>query len=169
MKVWVLGRPRRGFPPKQWLLLPGNTWWEEFQQCADSLTFPVSSSSAGFTPTALPRQRTQGVSDGSNWQRDGERAQAPETRLQLLENDHSFVSSPWNWERMAGILCSHQPPWLTLPWNFNPWWKGQQLLINGRVTCLHVLSFRADSPKPFPPWFYVQNVGKDYTNYMPEM
>lgn len=85
----------------------------------------------------------------------------------FLENDHLFISLEFGEDVMNIVFLPSL--WLNLPLKLNPWWKGEKLLINGTVVG-HVLGFRANSPRPFPPRFYVQNVGKiSQINQVPEL
>lgn len=98
---------QRVFSSRQPQLFLVNAWFRDFQPGPARCNFPAFPLEAAVLASpqlTLPRQRVEGVSNFFHWQRNGEYEDSQGTGNMasiFLENDHLFVLSPWNLERMS--------------------------------------------------------------------
>ena len=98
-------------------------------------TFPLEAAVLASPQLTLPRQRVESVSNFFHWQRNGEYEDSQGTGNMasiFLENDHLFVLSPWNLERMSWILFPHQAPGWPYPETLTPGGKERSVLSIAR-------------------------------------
>lgn len=124
-----MGRLGRAVSPKQAQLLPVNAWSQDFQPRTRgrSPKFPNSSSPAGLSPAALPRQKSRVWATSPT-------GRGPQT-LRILGALETWPQFSWKMTtclfHLLGIwrgcheCCVLPGPGLPLPWNLNPWWKGE--------------------------------------------
>lgn len=116
MKVFL---DEKGFQSKQPQLLPVNACERTSYQARARCTFPnfpLETVGLASSQLALPGKRVRGVSDFFNWEWKDKNEDSRGTGNMasvFLENDHLFVSAPWNLERMSWILdFQWTPGWL---------------------------------------------------------
>ena len=161
---------QRVFSSRQHQLFLVNAWFKDFQPGPRKVQFPhfpSRSSCVGLTPADPPKAK--------GWECEQLFSLAEEWWVWGFSGHWKHgLNFPGKWPLVCFIslefgenvlnTLSSSSPWLTLPWNLNTWWEGEKRFIHSKVIAPKALGFRADSPKPFPPRFYVQIVGKDSTD-----
>lgn len=96
---------------------------------------------------ALPRKRVECMSNFFNWHMNAEYEDSRGTGSMasiFLENDHLFVSSPWNVQRRSWILCLYQAPGWPCPETLTP---------GGKETSFLPMAGSLPPPSGFQGWF----------------